>query len=251
MPVFPFHLWLPDAHTEASTQGSMLLSGVLTKFGGYGMLLLFLMFPISSFYSNAIALLAGFSAFYSVFVLMTQHDIKRIIAYTTIVEMSIILLGISAFNIFTISGATFAMLAHGFTISLLFLVAGSIGYMFSDRDYRSITGIVKNSTSTAYVFLLGIFATTGVPLTAVFIGDLLIFVGVIKAFTIIGVIPLFSLVLVGAYFYYVVNKSVLTTKSSSKAVEYIGFSQKLGFALLIAFILIFGLMPNIILNLFG
>ncbi|MFI5412323.1 MAG: NuoM family protein [Candidatus Micrarchaeales archaeon] len=251
MPVFPVHLWLPDAHTEASTQGSMLLSGVLTKFGGYGMLLTFLMIPISFSYSTTIALLGGFSAFYLSFVLLTQHDIKRIIAYTTIVEMSIILIGIAASNLFSIPGATYAMLAHGLTISMLFLAAGSIGHMFGERDIRSLKGIIKSSASTCYTFLMGVFATTGIPLTAAFIGDVLIFIGAIKEFSILAAIPLLSLIIIGAFLYYIVNKSMLSTKDASKNVEFIGKSQNLGYAILLFFIFFFGVLPFIILKLFS
>ncbi len=251
MPVFPLHLWLPDAHTEASTQGSMLLSGVLTKFGGYGMLLAFALIPAAANFSLFVALLGGFSAFYAAFVLMTQHDIKRVIAYTTIVEMSIILVGIATLNPFGTAGATFAMLAHGFAISMLFLVAGSIGHIFADRDFRAVKGVIASSAATGYTFLIGVFATTGVPLTAAFIGDVLIFLGAIRAFSAMGVIPLLSLGIVGAYLYYVMNKSVFSTREVSKTIEYIGSSQKLGYAILLFFIFLFGLLPFLILNFFN
>jgi NADH-quinone oxidoreductase subunit M len=251
MPVFPVHLWLPDAHTEASTQGSMLLSGVLTKFGGYGMILLFMMIPSGYYYSNMIAVLAGFSAFYAAFVMMTQHDIKRVIAYTTIIEMSIILIGISALNTFGTAGATYAMLSHGFVISLLFLAAGSIGYIFGERDMRVLKGVIKGSLSTGYSFLVGVLAVTGVPLTAAFIGDLLIFIGAVQAFSIIGAVPLLVLILVGAYLYYVISKSILSTKEATPNVDYIGWSQQFGYAALLFFIFLFGLLPFIILNFFN
>jgi NADH-quinone oxidoreductase subunit M len=251
MPVFPLHLWLPDVHTEASTQGSMLLSGVLTKFGGYGMLLAFTLIPAAANYSLFIALLGGFSAFYAAFVLMTQHDIKRVIAYTTIVEMSIILIGIASLNSFGTAGATFAMLAHGFAIAMLFLIAGSIGHIFASRDFRMVKGVIASSAATGYTFLIGIFATTGVPLTAAFIGDVLIFIGAIKAFSIIGAIPLLALGIVGTYLYYIINKSVLSTKEVSRNVEYIGVSQKIGYAVLVFFIFLFGLLPFLILNFFN
>ncbi len=251
MPVFPVHLWLPDAHTEASTQGSMLLSGVLTKFGGYGMLLLFSMLPIASAYMVPVMILAAFSAFYSVLVLMVQHDIKRIVAYTTIVEMSIILVGIASLSAFGTAGATYAMLAHGLTVALMFLAAGSVGYMFADRDIRSVSGVVRNTISTTYAFLLGIFATTGVPLTTAFIGDVLIFIGAIGAFGIYGAIPLAALALLGAFLYYVVNRSFLSVKRKSNAVAYIGRSQNAGYAILLFFILLFGILPFVILKLFG
>ena len=251
MPVFPVHLWLPDAHTEASTQGSMLLSGALTKFGGYGMILTFFMLPMSSQFSVFIAILATFSAFYAAFVLMTVRDIKRIVAYTTIVEMSIILLAIASQNGLGIAGATFGMLAHGFTISLLFLAAGSTGHMFGERDIRVLRGVVKNAFETAYTFLTGVFATTGVPLTAAFIGDVLIFMGALQAFSLFGIIPLIALLLTGTYLYYVINKSFLSTKEVTQNINYIGASQRAGYLLLIACIFFFGIAPFIILNLFN
>ena len=251
MPVFPVHLWLPEAHTEASTQGSMVLSGVLTKFGGYGMILLFSMLPISLSYSQDIAFLAIVSAFYSAFVLMRQNDIKRIVAYTTIVEMSVILLGITAMNGFGTYGATYAMLAHGLAISMLFLAAGSVGHMFGDRDIRSVKGVVSTSLSTAYTFLIGTFATTGVPLTAAFIGDILIFSGAQSSFGNIGLLPLGALILTGAFLYFVLNRSFLAAKNSSKNVEYIGLSQKIGFGILMFAVIAFGVLPFAILKLFA
>ena len=249
MPIFPLHLWLPDAHTEASTQGSMLLSGILTKFGGYGMLLLFSMLPIAGSYSVPIGILAGFSAFYVTFVLMTQHDIKRVIAYTTIVEMSIILFGIATLNSIGIVGATYAMLAHGLTIALLFLVAGSVSYVFRERDIRTLKGVVRNSISTAYTFLTGVFATTGVPLTAAFVGDILIFSGAIRSFGLYGIVPLFALVLMGGFLYFVANKSFMSTVEYTGEAEALGKSQKAGYALLIISIFAFGVLPFFILNL--
>ncbi|MCW6160156.1 MAG: NADH-quinone oxidoreductase subunit M [Candidatus Micrarchaeales archaeon] len=251
MPVFPVHLWLPDAHTEASTQGSMLLSGILTKFGGYGMILTFFMMPIAAHFEVPIAILAGFSAIYAVFVLMTQHDIKRIIAYSTIVEMGIILVAIASFNQFGISGAAYGMLAHGLTIAMLFLAAGSIGHMFAERDIRNLRGVVRNALSTSYTFLAGVFATTGVPLTAAFIADVLIFIGAIKTFSIYGAIPLAALLLLGAFLYYVVNKSILSTSEYSSNPRFIGRSQKAGYAILLSSIFIFGVLPFLLLNFFS
>ena len=251
MPVFPVHLWLPDAHTEASTQGSMLLSGILTKFGGYGMILLFFMMPVAANFQLPKAILAGLSAFYAAFVLMTQHDIKRIIAYSTIVEMSIVLIGIASLNQFGVDGAAYMMLAHGFTIAMLFLAAGSIGHMFMERDIRNLRGVAKNALSTAYTFLAGVFATTGVPLTAAFIGDVLIFLGAIKAFSIYGVIPMAALILLGSFLYYVVNKSILSTKEISGNARFVGASQKAGYGVLLFFIFLFGALPFLILNFFN
>jgi NADH-quinone oxidoreductase subunit M len=248
MPLFPMHFWLPAAHTEASTQGSMLLSGVLTKYGGYGMLLLFTMMPVASAYAVYIAALAAISAFYSVFVLMKQTDIKRIVAYSTVVEMSIIMIGISALNDFGKYGSAYAMLAHGLSIALMFLVAGSIKYAFGERDMKVLRGIVLNAKSTAYAFLLGTLAMIGFPLTPGFIADILIFMGSIQSFGLYGALPLLALILMGAYMYFVISKSILSTKEHSEAVNFTGVQQDLGYSLLALFIFLFGALPFVLLN---
>jgi NADH-quinone oxidoreductase subunit M len=249
MPIFPMHFWLPDAHTEASTQGSMLLSGILTKFGGFGMLLLFMMLPISAKYSLYVAILAIISIFYAVFLLMYQTDIKRIIAYSTIVEMGIILVGISAGNTFGTYGATYAMLSHGLAIALMFLLVGVIKHIFGERNISILKGTVVNAASTTYAFLIGAFAMIGLPLTAGFIADILLFIGAVQAYGILGLVPLFALIFMGAFLYFVISKSMLSSKDQSETVDFIGLDQKIGYALLIFFIFLFGILPFTILNL--
>ncbi|MGI0100770.1 MAG: complex I subunit 4 family protein [Candidatus Micrarchaeaceae archaeon] len=249
MPLFPMHFWLPDAHTEASTQGSMLLSGILTKFGGFGMLLLFSMFTISSKFSIYIAALATFSAFYSVLLLMKQTDIKRIIAYSTIVEMGIIMVGISAANSFGTYGAAYAMLSHGLAIALMFLLVGILKHIFGERSINVLKGTVVNATSTTYAFLIGVLAMIGFPLTAGFIADVLLFIGSIQAFGAYGIIPMFALVLMGAFLYFVINKSMISSHEYSNTVDFTTLEQKIGYSLLIIFIFLYGILPFTILNL--
>ncbi len=248
MPIFPLHSWLPDAHTEASTQGSMVLSGILTKFGGFGMLIIFTSFTIAHNYSFYIAVLSVVSAFYAALLIMRQHDIKRIVAYTTIIEMSIIMFAITAMNTLGLYGALFAMLAHGLVVALMFLAAGSIEHAFSERSIDVLKGIAADAKLTSYVFLVGILAITGVPLTTGFIADVAMFLGAIGAYGAYAVIPLFSLVLLGGFMYYVVNKSIFSTKERTQSSAFIGSSQKIGYAILLASIFIFGIIPSIILN---
>ncbi len=249
MPLFPLHFWLPDAHTEASTQGSMLLSGVLTKFGAYGLLLLFTTLPIAGKFAIPVAILAGFSAVYAALVTMLQHDIKRVIAYTTIVDMGIILVAIAALNPFGEYGAVYGMLAHGITIALMFLVVGCMHHIFGERDMRIVKGVVAKATSTAYSFLLGTFGITGVPLTAGFIADVLIFIGAMQAFGVYGALPLIGLLIIGAFLYFVINKSFMLTNESSETIEYLGVSHKVGYALLLFFMFLFGILPSLLLGL--
>ena len=248
MPLFPVHFWLPDAHTEASTQGSMLLSGVLTKFGAYGMLLIFTMLPIANKLAVPIAVLAGFSTIYAAFVTMMQHDIKRVIAYTTIIDMGIILVAIAAMNAFGTYGAVYAMFAHGVTIALMFLSVGCLHHIFGSRDMKVVKGVVSKAASTGYSFIMGVFGITGVPLTAGFIADVLIFIGAIQAFGLAGALPLVGLLMIGAFFYLVVNRSFMMTKDPSQPIEYIGMEEKAGYAILMGSMLLFGIFPFLLLG---
>ena len=248
MPLFPLHSWLPDAHSEASTQGSMVLSGILTKFGGFGMLIIFTTMPIARSYSSYIALLAAVSAFYAVFLMMRQQDLKRIVAHTTIVEMSVIMFAIASLTGLGTSGAVYGMLAHGLAVAVLFLAAGSIEHIFGSRNINFLKGASHGAKLTSYVFLVGIFAITGVPLTASFIADILMFLGAISSFGLLGVIPLFSLILMGAFMYLVINRSFFANRRRTEAVDSIGRAQKAGYMALLAAIFLFGILPFILLN---
>ncbi len=249
MPMFPMHFWLPDAHTEAPTQGSMLLSGVLTKFGGFGMLLIFYMLPISSKYAFYVAALAVVSAFYSVLVLMKQTDIKRIIAYSTIIEMSVIMVGIAASNTLGTYGAVYAMLSHGLTIALMFLVVGSMKHIFGERSINVLKGTVASAASTSYSFLMGSLSMVGFPLTAGFVADILLFIGSASAFGIVGLLPLVALMLMAMFMYFVMERSVFSVREKSKPVDFITIEQKLGYAIFLSMIFIFGVLPFTVLGL--
>ncbi len=216
LPVFPFHSWLPDAHTEAPTTGSMILAGILLKFGGYGLLLMFLMLPLAANYSLPLAVLFGFSALYSAMVAMRQAHLKRLIAYTSIVDMGIASLGIASLTSAGIAGGLYAMLSHGIVISLLFLVVGAIDEAYGTMLRAKIKGVVKNLPSLAYGFLFGSFALVGVPLTSGFIGDLLVFIGAFGAYSAGGVVPLAAVLIIGALLFLVLERSFF---NSSKAVE--------------------------------
>ena len=249
MPLFPMHFWLPDAHTEASTQGSMILSGVLTKFGAFGMLMLFAMLPIASKYAPYAVVLAAVSAFYSVFVLMKQTDIKRIVAYSTVVEMGIIMIGIGSLNSFGTYGAVYAMLAQGLGVSLMFLSVGCLKYTFGERDIKVLRGTVVESEFTTYAFIAAAVANLGLPLTAGFVADILMFMGSVQTFGLYGALPLIAMILLGAYLYFVINKSMLSSREHSAAVNFVGDDQHIGYLILMAALFLFGIMPFIILNL--
>ncbi|MEM0106928.1 MAG: NADH-quinone oxidoreductase subunit M [Candidatus Micrarchaeaceae archaeon] len=242
--IFPLHSWMPDAYSEAPTSGSMLLAGILSKYGMYGILLLFIMLPISAKLSFYIMCIAFISTFYSAFVMIQQRDIKRMLGFMSMAELSFLLIGISSANPIGIFGGTFGLLSHGFSIALLFLVAGSMEYIFSSRNIAFLKGVIKSSVSTFYSFIIGIFASLGLPLTTAFVADLLVSIGAFKAFGFIALLPLLAFVLIAAYAYYVIE-IISYTKSVNESNFLIGKTYKFGYAVLILCIFIFGLMPFI------
>lgn len=249
MPIFPLHSWMSDAYSDASTQGSIILAGLLSKFGAYGMFLLFMMMPISHEYMWYILALAIISAFYAAFNAIRNTDMKRMAAYTSMIESALIFVGIAAGNSLGKIGAIFAVLAYGLAISLMFLSIGSLDHIFGSRDLRVLKGVVKNATASAYSFLIGVFTATGVPLTVGFVADLLIFLGSYKSFGFIGLIPLISIIIMGGYLYYAVNKSILSMNETSD-VKRFGYSYwNSGFLVLISAIFVFGIFPSILLGL--
>ena len=195
IPIFPFHNWLPDAHTEAPTTGSMILAGVLLKFGGYGLILMSLMLPIFKNYQVFFATIFSISAVYSVFVAIKQSNLKRIIAYSSITDMAIISLGISSGLTLGINGALYGMLGHAIAISMLFLIAGTLKELYGTLEISRLKGVIKDFSSIAYLFILGSFATLGLPLTVGFIADILIFTAAFSTFGMLSLIPLISIIL--------------------------------------------------------
>ncbi|MDE1825378.1 MAG: NADH-quinone oxidoreductase subunit M [Candidatus Micrarchaeota archaeon] len=246
-PIFPFHSWLPDAHTEAPTTGSMVLAGVLLKFAGYGLLLMFLILPIAAHYAPYIAAIFGFSAIYGAMVALRQTHLKRMIAYTSIVDMGIIAIGIAATSVLGTAGAIYGMLAHGLAISLLFLLAGTIDKVYGTLLIEKLRGIAESQPTIAYLFIFGILATIGLPLTAGFIGDLLIFIGAYGTFGAVGLVPIAAIVVVGGYLFWVTEKSFFNIKNKSETYALLGKSIFVSAGFLAVATIILGILPSIML----
>ena len=248
MPVFPLHSWLPDAHTEAPTTGSMVLAGVLLKFGGYGLYLMFLMLPAAAQYAPYLFVIFLFSTLYSAYVCLTQSNIKRLIAYTSITDMGIVGVGIAAMNTFGYTGAMYAMFNHGVAISLLFLIAGTLDHLYGTLEIDKIKGVIKNFAGMSYLFVAGVFAALGIPLTAGFIADILIFIGATTVFGAWGLAPLVGVLIMGAALFWVIERVFM---SASKAVEpYNPLDRAVMWsgALLAGAAILFGLLPFLFLS---
>src|SRR5690349_7958112 len=179
VPLFPFHTWLPDAHVEAPTAGSVLLAGVLLKMGTYGLLRFNLpLFPhISHLFAPLISLLAIVGIVYGALVAMVQPDMKKLVAYSSVSHMGFIVLGIFSFNPQGMEGAVYQMLNHGVSTGALFLIVGMIYERRHTRLIQEFGGLSKQMPIFATIFMIVTLSSIGLPGTNGFVGEFLVLIG--------------------------------------------------------------------------
>jgi NADH-quinone oxidoreductase subunit M len=201
LPAPPFHAWLPDAHTEAPTVGSILLAGLLLKTGAYGLFRFpAMLFPEGMLYLAPYGLMLGaFGTIYAALIACGQLDAKRLVAYTSVAHMSVVLMGICGGVHFSMMGAGIVMVAHAFSASALFLLIGAIGDRVHTRDLRELGGLQKTSPRFAAAFTLFFSATLAMPGTANFLGEALVITGLFEVNWLYASITLVSLVISVVY----------------------------------------------------
>ena len=201
IPLFPFHTWLPDAHVEAPTAGSVLLAGVLLKMGAYGLLRFCLpLFPNATReFAPAISALAIIGILYGALVALVQPDMKKLIAFSSIAHMGFIVLGIMAMNVISVQGAIYQMLNHGISTGMLFLLAG----MLYDRRHTHLIsefgGLATPMPVLSSFLLLACLSSLGLPLLNGFVGEFLILLGVFEANVVHAALATFGVVLAAVY----------------------------------------------------
>ncbi len=201
VPMFPFHTWLPDAHTEAPTAGSVILAGVLLKMGTYG----FIRFAIPLFPNAAmkflplISILALIGIIYGALVSMMQDDLKRLVAFSSVSHLGYVMLGMFAFNMQGVQGSVYQMLNHGISTGALFLIVGIIYERRHTRMIADFGGLSKVMPIYAAIFMIVTLSSIGLPGTNGFVGEFLILLGAFKAKTIYGVLGATGVVLGAAY----------------------------------------------------
>jgi proton-translocating NADH-quinone oxidoreductase chain M len=208
VPMVPVHIWLPEAHVEAPTAGSVILAGVLLKLGSYGLIRFSLpLFPSATvFFTPLVYTMAAIAVVYTSLTAIRQTDIKRIIAYASVAHMNVILIGMFAMNAQGLEGAMIQQLAHGFVASALFLCVGVLYDRHHTRLVKYYGGMAHTMPIFVTIFLFFTMANIAMPVTAGFVGEFLILVGAFQANTTIAVIGATGMVLGGGYSLWLFNR---------------------------------------------
>ncbi|MGZ3612541.1 MAG: complex I subunit 4 family protein [Thermodesulfobacteriota bacterium] len=210
IPIIPVHTWLPDAHTQAPTAGSVILAGLLLKTGAYALLRFgFPLFPVAARLATPLLLLLGLiGLFYAAWIALAQKDLKRLIAYSSIGHMGIVVIGIAVWNTITLSGATLQMVNHGLTTSALFILVGMLDERVHGREIENFGGLWKKMPGFSAFFLFFGMASLGLPGLNNFVGEFLVLIGTIKTWPLVTWFGFAGLVLTVIYILTVVQKIV-------------------------------------------
>jgi NADH-quinone oxidoreductase subunit M len=210
IPVFPVHTWLPDAHTQAPTAGSVILAGLLLKTGAYALLRFgFPLFPVAAKFSVPLLLALGLiGLFYAAWIALAQKDIKRLIAYSSIGHMSIVVIGIAVWNTITLSGATLQMINHGLTTSALFILVGILDARVHTREIANFGGLWRKMPGFSAFFLFFGMASIGLPGLSNFVSEFLVLIGTMKAWPLVTGFGFIGIVLTVIYILTVVQKTL-------------------------------------------
>jgi NADH-quinone oxidoreductase subunit M len=255
MPMWPVHTWLPDAHVQAPTAGSVVLAAILLKMGGYGFLRFSLpMFPVASDLLAPLVLwMSAIAIVYTSLVALAQSDMKKLIAYSSVAHMGYVTMGIFAANQQGLDGAIFQMLSHGFISGALFLCVGVIYDRMHTREIAAYGGLVNRMPAYALVFMFFTMANVGLPGTSGFIGEFLTLMGIFQVNTWVAVFATSGVILSAAYALWLYRRIVFgdLIKEALKTITDLSAREKAVFAPLVAMTLLLGVYPSLVTDLTG
>ena len=252
IPMFPFHIWLPEAHVEAPTVGSVLLAGILLKLGVYGFLRYSLvLFPEASlFFTPLVYTLSIIGIIYASLNAIRQTDLKRIIAYSSIAHMNLIVLGLFSFNSISLEGAILQSISHGFVSGALFLLVGVIYDRYHTRLLFYYGGLVHTMPLYSSLLLLFTMANIALPGTSSFVGEFTLLLGIFKNSVFTSIISAISVVLSGAYSLWLYNRIIFGNLKINYTIKYsdITVSEFLVLIPLAIIVIFIGIYPNYLLK---
>jgi NADH-quinone oxidoreductase subunit M len=255
MPMWPVHTWLPDAHVQAPTAGSVVLAAILLKMGGYGFLRFSLpMFPVGSYVLAPLVLwMSAIAIVYTSLVALAQTDMKKLIAYSSVAHMGFVTMGIFAANQQGVDGAIFQMISHGFISGALFLCVGVIYDRMHTREIEAYGGLVNRMPAYALVFMFFTMANVGLPGTSGFVGEFLTLMGIFQVNTWVAAVAATGVILSAAYALWLYRRVVFgdMIKEALKSITDMDRREKAIFAPLVAMTLILGVYPSLVTDIIG
>jgi NAD(P)H-quinone oxidoreductase subunit 4 len=247
MPIVPFHTWLPDAHVQAPTAGSILLAGVMLKMGAYGLL------RLGSLVPDAIAAASPFlfwmgviTIIYGAWVCLAQDNLKRLIAYSSVNHMGFVLVGIATGSALGITGVVFEMVSHGILAALLFALAGVVHQQTGTFDLGSLHGLIRKMPKVGWFMVVASFGALGLPSMTGFIAEFIIIFASFQEFGMFTLVPLAGMILAGGYFLRLLAKAVFG-RNDRLAIGEQRVSM-LPFGLLLAASFLLGLLPFLLID---